>query len=208
MTSTSSTDALPTGAAFTVPLIINGKEITSTSTFQVISPATGAKLWKASSVSAAEAAEAADAAQTAFESWSQTKPAYRKGILLRAADLLISRKEELLSYQSHETGAGRQFMEVNIRAAMGILLDIAGRLETALQGSLPIAEEEGTHAMMVKEPYGVILAIAPWCVAPRHHLLTDFFSFPRASYAWRLTTVQERPHRFGNPLGGLRAGHG
>ncbi|KAH7376901.1 Aldehyde/histidinol dehydrogenase [Plectosphaerella cucumerina] len=162
MTSGNSTDAIPAHAAFTVPLIINGKEITSTSTFQVINPATGANLWEASSVSAVDAVQAVDAAQSAFESWSQTKPAYRKGILLRAADLLLSRKEELLSYQSHETGAGRPFMEVNIRAAVGILQDIAGRLEAALQGSVPVAEEEGTHAMMVKEPYGVILAIAPW----------------------------------------------
>lgn len=167
----------------TVPFIIEGKDVTSTSTFQVIGPETGKKLWDASASSIAEATQAVDSAQAAFTSWSQTKPATRKGILLRAADLLISRKDELFSYQSQETGAGRPFMEVNIRAAVGILQDIAGRLEAALQGFLPIAEEEGTHAMMIKEPYGVILAIAPWYVClqlyftPRFTLFSLPFSF-------------------------------
>lgn len=146
----------------TVPFIINGKDVTSTSTFRVTNPATGERVWDGSSVSNNEAVQAIKAAEAAFPSWSQTKPSFRRDILFRAADLFLSRKQELLSYQNKETGAGVQFMEININATVQILRDLGGRIEAAVQGLLPVAAEEGTHAMIVKEPYGVILAIAPW----------------------------------------------
>ncbi|UPL03162.1 hypothetical protein LCI18_014096 [Fusarium solani-melongenae] len=145
-----------------VPFIINGKDVTSTSTFAVKNPATGKEVWNASSVSISEAMGAVEAAQAAFASWSQTKPSLRREIMLHAADLFVSRKEELLSYQTQETGAGRQFMEININATVQVLRDIGGRIEAAVEGSVPATAEEGSHAIVVREPYGVVLAIAPW----------------------------------------------
>ncbi|KAJ5404087.1 Vanillin dehydrogenase [Penicillium cosmopolitanum] len=117
-------------ASVTVPFIINGKDVTSTSTFKVIDPATGEQV-----------------AEAVFPSWSQTKPSFRRDTIFRAADLFFSRKQELLSYQSKETGAGVQFMEISISATVQILRDLGGRIEAAVQ---------------VKEPYSVVLAIAPW----------------------------------------------
>ncbi|KAJ6085346.1 NAD-dependent aldehyde dehydrogenase [Penicillium canescens] len=146
----------------TVPLIINGKDVTLPSTFTVVSPGSGEALWDASAASVVEATQAVEAAQAAFVSWSATKPSVRREILFRAADLLLSRKEELMSYQSRETGAGRAFMEFGINAAHQILRDIGGRIESALEGYVPVTAEQGSHAMMLKEPYGVVLAIAPW----------------------------------------------
>ncbi|KAJ5904887.1 uncharacterized protein N7473_001803 [Penicillium subrubescens] len=146
----------------TVPFIIDGKDVTSSSTFKVINPATGERVWDGSSVSNSEAIDAIKAAEAAFPSWSQTKPSYRRDIMFRAADLFLSRKQELLSYQNKETGAGVQFMEININATVQILRDLGGRIEAAVQGFVPVTAEEGSHAMIVKEPYGVVLAIAPW----------------------------------------------
>lgn len=146
----------------TVPFIIDGKDVISSSTFKVINPATGERVWDASSVSNGEAIDAIKAAEAAFPSWSQTKPSYRRDIMFRAADLFLSRKQELLSYQNKETGAGVQFMEININATAQILRDIGGRIEAAVQGFVPVTAEEDSHAMIVKEPYGVVLAIAPW----------------------------------------------
>ncbi|KAF6530390.1 hypothetical protein HZS61_001702 [Fusarium oxysporum f. sp. conglutinans] len=82
--------------------------------------------------------------------------------MFRAADLFISRKEELFTYQAQETGAGRQFMEININGTAQILRDIGGRIEAAVEGLVPATAEQGSHAIAVKEPYGVVLAIAPW----------------------------------------------
>jgi len=149
----------------TVPFIINGKDVTSTSTFKVINPATGGKVWDSSSVSNDEALDAIKAAEAAFPSWSNTKPSFRRDIMFRAADLFLSRKQEVLSYQNRETGAGVQFMEININATVQILRDLGGRIEAAIQGLVPVTAEEGSHAMILKEPYGVVLAIAPWYVS-------------------------------------------
>ncbi|KAF4447897.1 NAD-dependent aldehyde dehydrogenase [Fusarium albosuccineum] len=159
----SSTANGPSGqSTSTVPFIINGKDVTSTTTFAVNNPSTGKKLWDGSSISTSEAVGAVKAAQAAFASWSQTKPSFRRDILFRAADLFLSRKEELFSYQSQETGAERPFMEININATVQILRDIGGRIEAAMEGSVPVTADEDSHAIIVKEPYGVVLGIAPW----------------------------------------------
>ncbi|KAK2470437.1 hypothetical protein H9L39_18054 [Fusarium oxysporum f. sp. albedinis] len=146
----------------TVPLIINGKDVISETSFPVNSPSNSEKLWSGSSASINDATGAVEAAQAAFTSWSQTKPSFRRDIMFRAADLFISRKEELFAYQAQETGAGRQFMEINTNATAQILRDIGGRIEAAVEGSVPATAEQGSHAIVVKEPYGVVLAIAPW----------------------------------------------
>ncbi|KAG2419163.1 hypothetical protein HFD88_002268 [Aspergillus terreus] len=161
MASTSATRSLTNGWT-PVPFIINGKDIISSSTFSVISPGVSQPLWDASAASIIEATQAVEAAQAAFASWSATKPSVRREIFFRAADLLHSRKDELLSYQSQETGAGQAFMEFGINAAQQILRDIGGRIGSALEGSVPVTAEEDSHAMVLKEPYGVVLAIAPW----------------------------------------------
>ncbi|KAF4417279.1 NAD-dependent aldehyde dehydrogenase, partial [Fusarium acutatum] len=151
-----------TNGCSTIPFIINGKDVTSKASFPVNSPASSEKLWSGSSASISDATGAVEAAQAAFASWSQTKPSFRRDILFRAADLFISRKEELFAYQAQETGAGRQFMEININATAQILRDIGGRIEAAVEGSVPATAEQGSYAIVVREPYGVVLAIAPW----------------------------------------------
>jgi acyl-CoA reductase-like NAD-dependent aldehyde dehydrogenase len=87
-----------------VPLWIDGKEVTTTTTFQVTSPSTGEKLWTCSSASTTEATLAAEAAQRAFKSWRKTKPAEIQAIVLKAADIMESRREELAGYMMQETG--------------------------------------------------------------------------------------------------------
>ncbi|VUC26361.1 unnamed protein product [Clonostachys rosea] len=153
-----------TNAFNTVPFIINGKNVTSTTTFPVTNPSNAERLWDSSAAAVSDALGAVEAAQAAFASWSRTKPSFRRDILFRAADIFLSRKEELFAYQSQETGAGRQFMEINLNATVQILRDIGGRIEAAVEGSVPTTAEEGSHAIIVKEPYGVVLAIAPWYV--------------------------------------------
>lgn len=157
----------------TIPFIINGKDVTSKASFPVNNPASSEKLWSGSSASISDATGAVEAAQAAFASWSQTKPSFRRNILFRAADLFISRKEELFAYQAQETGAGRQFMEINIQATAQILRDIGGRIEAAVEGSVPATAEQGSHAIVVKEPYGVVLAIAPWYVMKTSRIWTE-----------------------------------
>lgn len=61
-----------------------------------------------------------------------------------------------------ETGAASPFADgFNVPKCADMLRDVAGRL-TSIQGTIPSCEQEGTSALIVKEPFGVVLAIAPW----------------------------------------------
>ncbi|KAI5302628.1 hypothetical protein KEM55_000980 [Ascosphaera atra] len=153
----------------TIPLWINGQEVPAAdaaSTFKIVSPRDSSELWDAASVTLDQANQAAQAAAAAFPAWSKTKPIARRTILLRAADLIETRADELMGYMKQEVGAQEFFPSINISITTEILRDTAGRISGALTGSLPVCQENDTHAMVVKEPYGVVLAIAPCLVRP------------------------------------------
>ncbi|KAJ7126268.1 Aldehyde/histidinol dehydrogenase [Mycena epipterygia] len=145
----------------TIPLLINGEERTSESTFAVESPVSQTTLWSCSSASSADTDAALSAASAAFPIWSKTKPAARRTIFLKAADLLEQRVDELKLHMHQETGAAVLFSGMNVMSAVDVIREVAGRC-TAIMGSIPSCQDEGTSALIFKEPLGVVLAIAPW----------------------------------------------
>jgi acyl-CoA reductase-like NAD-dependent aldehyde dehydrogenase len=148
--------------SYTVPLLINGKEVTTATTFSISSPSSHEWIWQSSSASLEDVEAATSAAQAAFPTWSKMKPTARRAIFMKAADIIDSRAEELADYMKLETGAASAFADgFNVPKAADMLRDVAGRLST-IMGHIPSCEEEGTSALIVKEPYGVVLAIAPW----------------------------------------------
>lgn len=148
--------------SFTVPLLINGKEVTTKTTFPVTSPICLEQIWHSSSASLEDAEAATKAAQAAFKEWSKTKPAAKRAIFIKAADIIDARATELGDYMKLETGAASPFADgFNVPKCADMLRDVAGRL-TSIQGTIPSCEQEGTSALIVKEPFGVVLAIAPW----------------------------------------------
>ncbi|KAF2168517.1 hypothetical protein M409DRAFT_21266 [Zasmidium cellare ATCC 36951] len=152
------TNGTPSGP---VPLWINGKEVTTSTTFDVQNPTDNAPLWPSSSVSKKEAQQAVDAAQTAFKTWRQTKPSTIQTIMLKAADLMSQRRDELATYMQRETGALRPFTDFNIDTTIDNIRDVAGRAAD-IHGIIPPTKTPGQGAFIFKEPYGVILGIAPW----------------------------------------------
>jgi len=144
-----------------VPLWIAGKEVTTSTTFEVHSPSTGDKLWSSSSVSAKEATQAVDAAQEAFKTWRKTKPAEIQRILLKAADIAEARQEELMGYMMQESGALGPFTGFNIKTMVENFRDVAGRAANIL-GAIPQTQTPGQGAFIYKEPFGVIFGMAPW----------------------------------------------
>ncbi|KAF2186690.1 salicylaldehyde dehydrogenase [Zopfia rhizophila CBS 207.26] len=149
-------------ASYTVPLLINGKEVTTKTSFSVISPLTHKEIWQSSSASPEDAQSAVSAAQAAFPAWTKTKPTVRRNIFLKAADILQERAEECGDYMTQETGADKGFsVGFNVPLAVEMLRDVAGRI-SGIMGSIPVCAEEGTAALVVKEAYGVVLGIAPW----------------------------------------------
>ncbi|KAF3395234.1 Vanillin dehydrogenase [Talaromyces pinophilus] len=144
-----------------IPLIIDNEEVETQRTFSVKNPKLERIIHTASSASVEDAIRAVESAQRAFEPWSETKLTIRRDILLRAADIFVERKEELIRYQLDATDAGEEFSEFTFDLAVGLLRDIAGRV-SSIEGSVPSLADNVSSGIVYKEPYGVILGIAPW----------------------------------------------
>ena len=141
-----------TSSEYTVPLLINGKGITTETTFKVISPLTNQLIWSSSSASVSDAAAAAEAAQAAFPAWRATKPSFRRDILLKAAEIFNSRASELVEYMNLETGSEMSYSAgFNIPSSIEQFKDIAGRIVTVV-GTQPVCAQEGKYALLMKEP--------------------------------------------------------
>ncbi|ETN37938.1 uncharacterized protein HMPREF1541_07561 [Cyphellophora europaea CBS 101466] len=148
-------------ASSTIPLWLDGKEITTSVTFDVISPLDQQKLYKCSSASEEDAQAAVASAQKAFPEWSRTKPTVRRDIFLKAAEEFAKRRDEFWQYSHSETGAAESMFAFEFGLASNACKDIAG-LIGAVQGTVPTVIDEGKSAIQIREPYGVCLGIAPW----------------------------------------------
>lgn len=147
--------------ASTIPLFLDGKEATTSTTFDVVSPITNKKLYSCASATEADAEAAIASCARAFPAWSNTKPSVRRDIFLRAAEGFAKRKDECWKYMREETGSERPIFELTFGVAIDACKDAAGLIQT-IQGTAPTVAKEGSSALIYKEPYGVVLGIAPW----------------------------------------------
>lgn len=145
----------------TVPFFIGGKDVVASKTFDVVNPATGKAVHKCSSATEADAQAAVDAAAKALPGWKALVPTKRREVFLKAADILEKRRDELATTMASETGVPRGWADFNLTVAKDLILDVAGRLVT-IEGSIPTPQDPNTGALVLKEPFGVVLAIAPW----------------------------------------------
>jgi len=145
----------------TVPLIIGGQDYTPAKSFDIKSPITGQVVHKTAGASVADAAKAVDAAAEALKTWRKTTPQERQDILLKAADVMSRRRDELAKYVVDETGSTPGWADFNLDITVGMLKDIAGRI-SMVAGSIPATSNPNRSAIVLREPYGVVLSIAPW----------------------------------------------
>ncbi|KAK0618110.1 aldehyde dehydrogenase domain-containing protein [Bombardia bombarda] len=146
---------------YSVPFFIGGKEVNPAKSFDVASPATGKVVHQSGSASDVEVKAAVGAAEKAFKTWKKTTSKERRDIFLKAATVLEARKAELGRYMMDETGAPQVWADFNIDTSRDFLLDVAGRIST-IEGSAPSTQDASIGALILKEPFGVVLAIAPW----------------------------------------------
>jgi acyl-CoA reductase-like NAD-dependent aldehyde dehydrogenase len=146
----------------TVPLQINGKDVHTPKTFDVLSPSTGKVIHQASAASVADATKAVEAAEAALEAWADTPPEVKRNIFLKAADILEKRTEEVGKWEEEEAGATTFYASgFDVPTAVNGLRDVAGRI-SSIVGTVPALSDPKRSAIVIKEPYGVILGIAPW----------------------------------------------
>lgn len=149
-------------ASSTIPLWLDGKPVTLSSTFDVVSPVDQKTIYKCSSADEEDVQKAIASAEKAFKTWSKTKPDFRRDIFLRAADEFKRRRDEMRHYSYTETGAAESMFAFEHNLAYEACKSIAGLIQVASTSSMPVVGEEGMNAILLKEPYGVVLGIAPW----------------------------------------------
>ena len=149
------------GHPLVIPLLIGNESIVADTKFDVVSPLTQQCCHQSSSASIVEANAAAAAAQAAFPRWSKLKPSVRREFLWKASDIMDSVQDELVRFQQEETGASPVGARHTVKLASDLLRQ-AGTMIPFIEGTIPSITQDGQAAAVLKEPYGVILGIAPW----------------------------------------------
>jgi len=145
----------------TVPFLINGSDHTSERAVDVVSPASGEVVHRYHSADVEDANAAVEAAAEAFKSWRKTRPSERRDLFLKAAEIMEKRRDELRKYSMSETGSDATWADFDISTGISHLKEVAGRIGT-LEGAIPTVSDPNTTALVLREPYGVVVAIAPW----------------------------------------------
>jgi aldehyde dehydrogenase (NAD+) len=130
--------------------------------FDVINPATEQLVARVPDATAAQIDLAVKAAHRAFTQgpWPQTSPAERAELLRRLAAELRARRGELALAATIQMGAPIWLSEGGVDYPAALLEKNAQMIETmALEA---VREREGGKSIVVREPVGVVAAIAPW----------------------------------------------
>jgi acyl-CoA reductase-like NAD-dependent aldehyde dehydrogenase len=134
------------------------------STFDDLDPFTGDVVARVPAGGREDARRAVEAAAGAFATWSQTPPAERQRIFLRAADLLESRQDEVVSLLARETGCSFGFGMFQMHFVPGLFRQAAAIGYGPIGEVIP-SDNPGTLALGLRRPVGVVGAIAPWNAA-------------------------------------------
>jgi acyl-CoA reductase-like NAD-dependent aldehyde dehydrogenase len=136
----------------------------SGSTYEDRDPFTGEVVANVPAGNRADAERAIEAAAEAFPAWAQTPPAVRQQLFLRAADILESRRDEIVELLARETGCSFGFGMFQMGFTPGLLRQAAGAAYSPVGEVIP-SDMPGAFAMGIRQPVGVVGAIAPWNAA-------------------------------------------
>jgi len=130
-------------------------------TYDDYNPFTGEVFAKVSSGKRADAKRAVEAAAAAFPAWSQTLPAERQAMFLKAADILEKKRDEIVAILADETGCTFGFAMFQAGFTPSLLREAAGQVNQP-RGEIIPANLPGAFYMAIRQPVGVVAGIAPW----------------------------------------------
>ncbi|MDK3075334.1 aldehyde dehydrogenase [Sedimentitalea sp. JM2-8] len=144
-------------------LYINGEYVPAEGgrSFTRANPVTGDDVTEAAAASLGDVARAVDAAAGAFATWSVTPPGERRRKLLAAAQNLDARADDIVQAMKDEVGATEAWARFNCMLAADMLVEAAA-LTTQIKGEVIPSNRPGSTAMAIRQPAGVVLAMAPW----------------------------------------------
>ena len=137
-------------------------ESLSGATSEIINPSTGTAYATAQLSGAADVDLALNAAANAFLEWRETTPAERQRALLKIADALESRAEEIVAIESENTGKpiGLTLSE-EVPPMIDEIRFFAGAARH-LEGKSAGEYMRGMTSFVRREPIGVCAQVTPW----------------------------------------------
>ena len=143
---------------------VNGKLVDSTSgeTTTLINPATGQAFATAPNSNAADVDKAMSAAASAFTEWRDSTPSERQRALLKIADAIESRADEIIAIESENCGKpiGLTTSE-EVPPMIDQIRFFAGAARN-LEGKSAGEYMKGMTSFIRREPVGVCGQVTPW----------------------------------------------
>lgn len=143
-------------------------------TFDDVSPRDGRRVARVARGGAEDVDRAVGAARRTFEAgtWSRCRPAERKRVLLRLAELMDDHREELALLEAVDVGKPiSDALSVDVPNAAGCLRWYAEALDKVGGDVAPVGHD--ALAYVEREPLGVVGAVVPW-------------NYPLIITAWKL----------------------
>ena len=134
---------------------------TSGRTFEVHQPFSGQLYAKVAAGGAEDARIAVQAAADAFPAWSQTTPAERAGLFLKACEIVKRRRSEIAEVLALETGSTISFATFQQDLVAATLQQAAGWVFRS-KGEVLQTNQPGLHSIGVRRSLGVVASFTPW----------------------------------------------
>jgi 1-pyrroline dehydrogenase len=153
---------------------IGGEFVDSASgkTLDVLNPARDEVIARVPASDKEDVDRAVEAAAKAFETWRETTPQDRSLILLKLADAMEARAEELGAIESRNAGKVLSYAVDEIGVCVDLFRFFAGACRQ-MEGKAVTEYLAGHTSLFRRDPVGVVASIAPW-------------NYPMYMAAWKL----------------------
>ncbi len=129
---------------------------------EVLNPASGQPIAAAPLSTKPDVDRAVAAAKKAFAGWAATPPGERARALLRMADLIESRAEEIADLEAADAGKPRSAVLEDEVPVMADNLRFFAGAARCMEGRAAGEYMEGHTSFIRREPVGVVGQITPW----------------------------------------------
>ncbi|QRV97216.1 aldehyde dehydrogenase family protein [Ceratobasidium sp. AG-Ba] len=146
-----------------VPCVVNGQPRTTTSTYPRLDPHTGKHLFDVSAADEATARDAVESAHAAFPAWKTTSPVERRKIFQNAIKIIEQKREQIVKVAAYDTTNTEPWSNLDIFLTTAALDELAAAI-TQLKAEV-VHPAPGQEGYIFREPFGVVLGIAPWNAA-------------------------------------------
>lgn len=144
-------------------LYINGKYRAATSgkVVENLNPFDNSVVATVEQANVEDALAAIEAADAAFKTWKDAAPSLREQILIKAADVMAARADELKDMLIDEAGSSVLKATYEVTHAAGFLRGMAGECRR-VKGDTFVSDYPGVKSYCIRRPLGVVFAVSPF----------------------------------------------